>query len=63
MSSFNYGSSIKSFWTVLKRGIVGIYHHVSTKYLQLYVNEFAFRWNNRESEDMLRLVDCKAIFN
>jgi transposase-like protein len=62
---FAYGSihtnSIESFWAVLKRGIVGIYHHVSTKYLQLYVNEFAFRWNNRESEDMFGLVLYKAI--
>jgi transposase-like protein len=62
---FAYGSihtnSIESFWAVLKRGIVGIYHHVSTKYLQLYVNEFAFRWNNRDSEDMFRLMSCQCI--
>jgi len=54
-------NSIESFWSVLKRGIVGIYHHVSTKYLQLYVNEFAFRWNNREIEDMFGLVVKKGV--
>ena len=62
---FAYGSihtnSIESFWAVLKRGIVGIYHHVSTKYLQLYVNEFAFRWNNRDSEDMFGLIAKNSI--
>jgi len=54
-------NSIESFWSVLKRGIIGIYHHVSTKYLQLYVNEFAFRWNNRESKDMFGLVAKQSI--
>jgi len=54
-------NSIESFWSVLKRGIIGIYHHVSTKYLQLYVNEFAFRWNNREIEDMFGLVVRRGV--
>lgn len=54
-------NSIESFWSVLKRGIVGIYHHVSTKYLQFYVNEFAFRWNNREIEDMFGLVVKRGV--
>ena len=54
-------NSIESFWSVLKRGIIGIYHHVSTKYLQLYVNEFAFRWNIREIEDMFGLVVKRGV--
>ena len=38
-------NGIESVWAVLKRGLKGIYHHVSEKHLNRYVDEFAFRLN------------------
>jgi transposase-like protein len=38
-------NSIESVWAVLKRGIIGVYHHTSAKHLGRYVDEFAFRLN------------------
>ena len=40
-------NTIEGFWSQLKRSIDGTYHAVSPKYLQAYVDEFAFRRNFR----------------
>jgi len=42
-------NSVEGFWSQLKRSIDGTYHAVSPKYLQSYVDEFAFRYNCRTS--------------
>jgi hypothetical protein len=44
--------TIDSFWSLLKRGIMGSFHKVSRKYLPLYVAEFQFRYNNRLNADI-----------
>ena len=47
-------NTIESFWSLLKRGIMGSFHHVTREYLPLYVNEFAFRFNGRNDPEMFR---------
>lgn len=42
-------NTIEGFWSQLKRSIDGTFHQVSPKYLQTYVDEFAFRYNHRFS--------------
>lgn len=44
---FLHINSIDNFGSVLKRGIKGTYIKVSKKYLQNYVDEFVFRFNNK----------------
>jgi len=42
-------NTIEGFWSTTKNGIRGVYHNVSTKYLQTYLNEYAFRFNRRKN--------------
>ena len=50
-------NTAESFWSHLKRGINGIYHHVSPKHLQLYCDEYSYRWNTRDMTDGERFDD------
>ncbi len=42
-------NTIEGFWMLVKSGLRGAYHGVSTKYLQNYLDEYAFRYNNRDA--------------
>ncbi len=43
-------NTIEGFWSLVKRGIAGVYHAVSRRHLQGYLNEYVFRYNHREDE-------------
>lgn len=44
-------NSIEGFWSLLKRGIFGIYHSTSKKHLNKYCDEFEYRYNTRKLTD------------
>jgi transposase-like protein len=49
-------NTCESFFSLLKRGVYGSWHHVSREHLPKYANEFAFRWNTRKVSDGERTV-------
>lgn len=56
-------NTIEGFWSLLKRGIIGIYHFTSKKHLQKYLNAFAYRYNTRNLECSERFSNMLAISN
>jgi hypothetical protein len=40
-------NSVEGYFAILKRGIYGVYHHVSEAHLGRYLHEFDFRYNHR----------------
>jgi len=50
----DHTNTIEGFWSLLKRGIVGIYHNVSPKHLHKYCDEFVYRYNSRKISDSER---------
>lgn len=45
--------TIDGFWSLIKRGIGGVYHQVSKKYLQSYLDEYTFRYNRRDQGNLI----------
>jgi hypothetical protein len=40
-------NSCENYFSILKRGLTGVYHHVSHEHLPMYLAEFDFRYNAR----------------
>ncbi len=51
-------NTVERFFSLLKRGVVGTFHHVSSQHLSRYVDEFSFRWNHRHVSDTERAASA-----
>lgn len=51
-------NTIEGFWSIMKRGIYGIYHSISVKHLDNYCSEFGYRYNTREKSSVERFEDA-----
>ena len=47
-------NSVEGVWSLFKRSIVGSFHQVSCKHLSAYLDEFEFRFNNRDNPYIFR---------
>ncbi|MFZ0198894.1 MAG: IS1595 family transposase [Candidatus Sulfotelmatobacter sp.] len=45
--------TIEGFWSTVQNGIRGVYHSVSKKYLQTYLDEYSFRYNRRDQGNLI----------
>lgn len=46
-------NNCENVFSLFKRGLLGLFHHVSAKYLQSYLDEFAFRYSHRHEKGSL----------
>jgi len=51
-----YTNTVESYFALLKRGVMGVFHHVSKGHLHRYCDEFSFRWNLRKVDDGERAI-------
>ena len=56
-------NAVESFWVIVKRAFYGTYHRISVKYLQSYINECSFRYNNRNMDISFDLILKNAIIS
>jgi transposase len=55
-------NTIEGFWSLVKRGISGVYHAVSRKYLQTYLDEYSFRYNRRDQGNLIFTSILERVF-
>jgi hypothetical protein len=48
--------NIENYWSIFKRGVYGVFHHIGEDYLPCYLNEFDFRRNHRKISDAERFA-------
>jgi transposase-like protein len=48
--------NIENYWSIFKRGVYGVFHHIGEDYLPCYLSEFDFRRNHRKISDAERFA-------
>ena len=63
----SYTNTIEGFWSQFRRMVYGIYHYVSKKYLQRYIDEEVYRWNTKKAKAGVRFAYmfgmCAGVFD
>jgi transposase-like protein len=54
-------NTVENVWSLFDRGVVGSYHKLSRKHLPAYLDEFAFRFNNRDNPHLFRDTILKLV--
>ena len=59
-------NTVENVWSLLKRSIIGAYHHVSVKHLDSYLDELEWRFNNRDNpwlfrDTLLKLLSAEHV--
>jgi transposase-like protein len=67
---FHHSNTVENYFSILKRGVTGTFHHVSEQHLARYLAEFDFRYSNRSgmgiddtmrTDELLRQVGGKRL--
>lgn len=53
-AGLTHTNSIENFWSLFKRGLIGSFHKVSEKHLDRYLDEFTYRFNGREDDQLFQ---------
>ena len=59
----SHTNTLEGFWALLKRGLMGQYHHLSEKYLDLYIAQFSMRYNHRDNPDLFLFLMKRCLGN
>ena len=54
-------NSLEGAFSLFKRAVIGSFHKISIKHLQRYLDEFTFRFNNRENENLFGLTVARLL--
>jgi transposase-like protein len=57
---FWHTNTVENYFSILRRGVNGVYQHVSQQHLKRYLGEFDFRYNTRDVDDFARTAMAVA---